>query len=603
MRKIFSIAIFLFIIGNCVLFGQNANLEVVGFILTANSEPIVGAKADLYEGNTKVKSVNTDLKGKISINLEYNKSYKIIISNEGMIEKRIDFQTNVTPEDQRNLIKEFGMTLVDDCDGADVSAFKEPADIITFDQGFGNFVSDQAHFVKMQSRFTTAYANLEKCKEDKFRDKKSQADQQFNQGNFEEAIKLYEEALKIFPTDGNSKRQIAQAKKSIEKQQANDQRYNQVIKEADLFLSQNNLSAAQQKYSEAVRLNASSAYPQEKIAKLRKIQTQQDADNQKRATENKENDNFIKQGNAALAAKNYSLAQQMFEKATAIKPNEGLAKQKIAEVQQALQRQQEQQAENERINIAYQDVMAAANAAMQQSDFIKAQEHYQSAIALKSSEALPRQKLVEAQKLEAQKQQNLLSQQKAEVEKNYNDAIAKANNALAQKLYSDAISAFEQAIVIKPSDSYVQQQIVKINNLIVEEAQAKQAVIEQQYAQAISLGDSRKMNKEFEEAIDAYKQALVAKPNDPSATSKLAEAQKLLVDKARMDKEEQETRAYYTEFMQKGDALFGSNNFSESKKLYQQAMGIYATEQYPKNQIAKIENLIAKRNKKLNIII
>jgi tetratricopeptide (TPR) repeat protein len=595
-NRILYLISYLFI-GIGILNAQSAYLEVVCFVESSKGDPIKTAKAELYEGNTRIQSVSTDLKGKLSFKLNYNKNYRIIVSKEGMIQKRIDFNTNAPAEEQRILRKEFAMSLVENCDGANTVVFKEPVDIIEYDAGFGNFVSNDAHYQQMQSKFASAYRSIDQCKQDKFDEKKQEADQQFNQHNYEEAIALYQEALEMNPNDGSVKRQISTAKKNIEKQQVNSQRYDQLIREADQYLGQGNLTTAKTKYFEAQKLKPNDTYPQTKIAEINTTIAQQQAEAQKQQELNAEYNNLVKQANSAMAAKNYPLAQQLYEKAGTIKPSEALPSQKVAEAQQALKQQQAAQAERERINTAFQEAMTAGNSAMQQKEYVKAQEHYQSALALKPSEALPRQKINEAQKLEDQRQKDLLAAQKAEVEIQYAEAIALADGNVAQKKFAEAISAYEQAMVIKPSDKYAQQQIVKINNLIVEEEQAKNAAVEKQYNDAIAKGDAAKLKKEFESAIAAYNTALGAKPGDAIATSKQAEAQKLLADQQRMFKEEQENKTQYNELVQKADGLFQAQDYPGSKSAYNQALSIYPGEQYPKNQIAIIDNIIAKNQR------
>lgn len=591
------ISILFLFLGVTALQAQNAKLEVVCFVESIDAQPLSSALVEIFENGSKVNTVRTDAKGKASFTLSYDRNYEIKISKAGMIQKRIDFKTEVAAEDQRSLRKEFGMSLVENCDGADVSVFSEPVDIITYDNGFGNFVSDNAHFEKMQSRFANAYRSLDQCKQDKFEEKKQEADQLFNQGNYEEAIKVYEEALQVFPNNNAVHKQISQSHKNIEKEQAASNRYDQVISEADQLLAQNNLSGAQAKYAEAQRLKPTESYPGEKITEITNTIAQQQAAMQQQKQTQAEYDGLIKKGNSAMAAQNYPMAQQLFEQAAALKPTEALATQKIAEAQNALQQQQQQKAEADKINAAYNDAMAQANAAMDQGDYIKAEEHFKAAVALKPSEALPRQKINEAQKLEAQKQKDLLAQQKAEVDAKYNEAIQMAEGQMAQKQYAEAVGSFEQALAIKPSDKYAQQQIVKINNLIVEEAQAALAAVEKQYGDAMALGDVKKLNKEYAEAIEAYQQALVAKPNDAAATGKLSESKNLLADKQRLEKEETENRARFTELVQEGDGLFSSQDYEQSKGKYEQALAIYAHEQYPKNQIAKIEILITQSKK------
>lgn len=591
------IAAALLILTSGLLLGQGSVLEINGYVESKNGDPMIGATAELYENNSKVKSNNTNTEGMFSFSLSYGKSYKIVVSKSGMIQKRIDFNTNIPTEAQRKLIKEFSMTLVETCQGANTSVFEEPVDVIEYDLGFGNFVSNKAYFEKMQNRISAAYADIEKCKQNTYSENKQAADQAMKEGKFEEAKKLYEEALKVFPNDSYAKRQIIQANKSIIQQEQAESKYEQLIKEADQFLAQNQLTAAKQRYTEASKLKSNEVYPQEKMKEIDGTMAQQAEQVRQQQAVNTQYNDIITKANAAMASKNFPVAQQLFEQASKIKPNDPFPAQKIAEAQQAIQKQEKQKIEQANTEKAYQDIMAQAQTAMQKGEYQSAQELYQKALTHKPNESLPRQNINEAQRLDALKKQQELQVMKADVDRKYNEAVQKANGLLAQKEYQNAINAYKEALVIKPSDSYAQSQITKTQNLMVEEQQKQQVAAEQAYSLAISQGDAKKLNKEYEAAIAAYQQAIQAKPNDAAAQNKLAEAQKLLAFQQGQLKEETEKKAKFNQYIQEGDGLFKSQKNEEAKLKYQQALTIYPAEVYPKNQIAAIDNILAKNQK------
>jgi tetratricopeptide (TPR) repeat protein len=597
MRNILLLAV-ITLLNICFVKAQNNSVLVVnGYVETIDGNPLVGTVAELYENETKVKSSNTSSEGMFSFTLDYGKNYKIIVSRPGMIHKRIDFNTNIPAESQRKLIKEFAVTLVENCEGANTSVFDEPADKVEFDKNMGNFVSNRGYFEKMQNQFTSAYADIERCKQKKYDDNRQSGDQAMKSGKYEEAKKSYEKALEASPNDSYLKRQIGQANKGIVDQGQADTKYNQLIKEADQYLAQNQLAAAKQRYSEAAKLKTTEAYPQQKMKDIDAALAQQaDKARQDQSANNQYND-IINKANAAMASKNYPMAQQLFEQASKMRPNDPFPAQKIAEAQQAIQKQEQQKAEQANTEKAYQDIMAQAQAAMQKSDYPAAQELFQKALTYKPNEALPRQSLNEAQKLDAQKKQQNLKTQQQEVERKYNEAIQKANGLLAQKEYQHAINAYKEALTVKPSDSYTQKQITKAQNLLVEEQQKQQVAAEQAYDQAIALGDSKKLGKDYQSAITAYQQALQSKPNDATAQGKLAEAQKLLMAQQTQLKADTEQKAKFNQLVQEGDGLFKAQKMDEARLKYQQASAIYPTEAYPKNQIAAIDNLAAKNQK------
>jgi len=63
-------------------------------------EPLPGATANLYEGGSKVKSLKTGSDGSFSFRLEINKQYTIEIEKNGLISKRISFNTTMPDEEK-----------------------------------------------------------------------------------------------------------------------------------------------------------------------------------------------------------------------------------------------------------------------------------------------------------------------------------------------------------------------------------------------------------------------------------------------------------------------------------------------------------------------
>ncbi len=592
-RKVSILIGLLFFTG--IVYSQN--LEVRAYVETPEGKGIEGAVADVFIGGTKKQSAKTDSKGFVFFKLDFGNTYKIVISKAGMIQKRIDFVTEAPIDQQRNLVKEFGMTLVEDCDGANTSVFNDPVDIVKFDDGFGNFVSDQSHVESMRSKISSAIASIEKCKKDKYQEKKTAADKAFKAGDFSEAEKLYNEALTVFPNDSYAKRQISQSINGQEKQKQKLVQYDNLVAEGEQFLAQNQLKAAQQRFTEATKLNPSDTKAQAKLQEINQIFTQKAQQQQQEQALNNQYNEVLSKANSAMASKNYALAKQLYEEAGKLKPNEAFPAQKLALAQQSIAKEEQEKLERDRIQQSYNEAIASGQSALQQGDLLSAKQQYQKAQTLKPNELLPKQQIQEIQRLEEEKKQQELKAQRDELEKNYSEAIQKADGLLAQKEFDGSIDVYKQALMYKPSDRYAQTQITKASNLKVEEEQKKQASIEQAYLTAMNNGDSKKIAKSFDEAIAAYQQALVVKPNDSQAQSKLNEAQRLLAEQQQRNKEETEQKAKYNQLVQEGDSYFQTQDYTNSKAKFEQALSIYPTEAYPKNKIASINNILAKNQK------
>ena len=110
------------------------------------------------------------------------------------------------------------------------------------------------------------------------------------------------------------------------------------------------------------------------------------------------------------------------------------------------------------------------------------------------------------------------------------------------------------------------------------------------YDLAIEKGDNAMASKNYAEAKAAFLQALEIKPNDNIAKTKLNEASAILA------KEEQDKAAYQTAITEAA-SLMEQNKFHEAKTKYQLAAGFQPNNPYPNEQIAKIDNILAKQER------
>ncbi len=579
------------------IYCQESFLQINGYVETVEGQSVDGAAAVLYIGGSKVNSISTGADGGFSFKLEFGKEYKLIVSKPGMIQKRIDFNTNIGPDLQKKYVNDFAISLTKSCQGAKTDVFREPVDIISFQEGDGNFASNRDYFEKMQSRIAEAYASIEKCFQDKFDEKKDAADAAFKTQNYEEARKLYQEALKIMPNNTSAKKQLSQIDKSIKSKAQNEEKYAQLIKEADQMANQGQLNGAIAKYEQATRIKPGDTYSQNKAQELNKQLAVLAQEAQAKKDLDQKYNGLIAQANTALAQKKYEEAKIFLEEAKTLKPAEAYPAQKLAEAQKGLERQEQEKLVQEAKDQAYADAMAKGQEAMQKGDFVGAQAFFQQALAQKPSASEPRNIIAQAQKLEEQRKEEEIRAKREDVERQFNEMVQKADGLLVQKQFDKAIEAYQQAIGLKASDKYANSQLIKAKNMKVEAEQQRLADIEKSYEKALVSGDALKLAQKFEEAITAYQAALAVKPSDTKANAKIAEAQKLLAAQQAKIKEDTENKARFNQLVQEGDGLFKGQQYKESKVKYAEALSIYTSEVYPKNQVTKIDNIIAKQVK------
>ncbi len=111
---------------------------------------------------------------------------------------------------------------------------------------------------------------------------------------------------------------------------------------------------------------------------------------------------------------------------------------------------------------------------------------------------------------------------------------AKADAALAKQAYDEAKNAYNQALTIKPNEAYPKQKIAEIDKILADKA-AKEK-LDNDYKAAIAKADAALAKQAYDEAKNAYNQALTIKPNEAYPKQKIAEIDKILADKAAKEK-------------------------------------------------------------------
>ena len=76
-----------------------------------DGQSLSGATAILYEGTNKIKSIQTAADGSFSFNLEINKVYTIEVIKDGLVGKRICFNTTMPEEEKGKWMNQVGSDL------------------------------------------------------------------------------------------------------------------------------------------------------------------------------------------------------------------------------------------------------------------------------------------------------------------------------------------------------------------------------------------------------------------------------------------------------------------------------------------------------------
>ncbi|MGQ0827197.1 MAG: hypothetical protein ACT4ON_02255 [Bacteroidota bacterium] len=293
----------------------------------------------------------------------------------------------------------------------------------------------------------------------------------------------------------------------------------------------------------------------------------------------------IAKGDAAFGKKDYVTARTAYTDALDIKVGEPYPKGKIIEIEKLLA----DAAKNAALEADYKAAIAKGDAAFAAKTYPAAKGAYNDALKLKPAEVYPKTKLAEIDKLLADEAKN------AELNAKYDAAIAKADKALAAKTYDAAKAGYNEALGIKPAEAYPKTKIAEIDKLLADLANKEKAEKELQakYDAAIAKADKAFATKTYDAAKAGYNEALGFKPAEAYPKTKIAEIDKLLGDLAAKDKANKELNDKYTAAIAKADAALKSKTYDAAKAGYNEALGLKAAEQYPKDKIAEIDKILA----------
>lgn len=550
-------------------FGQKDQgyLEVKGTV-KFERESLVDAKVNLIKDGVKDKVFSTDFEGKFTVRLDLNCVYELVFSKQGFFSKKLIFTTKVPSEDVGIWNNKFAIELIPEIEGFDASLFDEPIGKFEFNATVGDFDYDLVYTTNMQKRIKALMLQYEKARKESFNKIIAQADDAFNDKQYDSAIELYNKAIDLDPYDPYPDDQIVMIDNILKQDENAEKNYEKNVKEADQYFQQQDYINAQKFYNRALKYR-DKQYPKDQLAAIEKLLVDPAADPSLIAYKN-----AIIAGDKAFIAKQYPNALAKFTEASGIKPTEQYPKDKIAELTALIAQLENDKKSKEEIEKAYLAAISLADAGFNQKDLINARLNYVKASSIKPAEIYPKTKITEID--------NLLAAGKSLDEK-YKGFIALADQSFTGKQYESAKGNYQQALSIKPNETYPATKIKEIDALLLLLADSRKKDLEANYQKAIATADAAFNKKEYELAKTSYNQAVALKNTEVYPKQKIAEIDKILADMATK-------RRAYDLAIARADNNFNIEKWNEAKVDYQDALNLFPTELYPQTRINEIEN-------------
>jgi len=379
--------------------------------------------------------------------------------------------------------------------------------------------------------------------------------------DFDHAIVFYEAALELHPSSKYVSKKITDAKK--QKEQAAI-----TVASADKLLQSEKPTEARTENQKTSDVTPDNQNVKEitTVAVINANTNKALPDNYDKTIEQKDQNKY----DAALASAenhlklaDYDAALTGFKSASAIKPTESYPKQKITEVEGLIAARKTKD-EN------YASAIKSGDQLLSALKYNEALNAYKQALSLKPNEAYPISKTAEIN--------SILAKQKSDSE-NYAQAIRTGEKALAAGNLSLALTSFQDAQKIKPSETYPMEQITEIKATT-----ANQQNKDEKYRAAIKTGDQLFAGKEYSGALTAYTEAFQLKKNEKYPQDQIDKINKMLIDSRSVD-------INYNIAITDGDKLFEMKDYSGANSAYAKASVIKPSESYPKQRMIEINKI------------
>lgn len=399
----------------------------------------------------------------------------------------------------------------------------------------------------------------------------ARADSLLNLKSYNDAKAQYNAALKLKAAEQYPKEKIAEIDAILAAQNAaeKDKQYNDIIAAADAKFGTSDWSGAKAEYQKASALKPAETYPKDQIAKCDKnlADLKASADRDKKFTD------AVARGDKALGIKDYNAAKAAFTEATNLKPEEQYPKDKLAEIDRILG----DKAAADAITKKYNDLIKQADTKFTAKDWSGAKALYVEASGVKPEEQYPKDRIKACDDNIAK------SAGDAELNARYKGIIASADSAFTAKNYEVARDRYNDALGVKPAETYPKTRIAEIDKILAAEKAASSK--DQAYRDQLNKADSLFGLKDYLNAKKEYQGASLKKPAEQYPKDKIAECDKAIADQ----KLEEAKNKKYNDLIAKADKQFAAKDWKGAKASYQAALIEKPMELYPKKQIIECD--------------
>lgn len=349
-------------------------------------------------------------------------------------------------------------------------------------------------------------------------------DKEFANKEYIKAKTYYQEALRVKPNDANAKAKLDKTLQKIREENKKEEQFFEHIDNADDLYAKGELEKALDQYNKALKLFPKDEYALGKKAEI--TATLQD--------EREKVDNFnamVTLGDNLLKKEKYAEAVMQYESALKLYPNNTSAREKYQEAKNKKDAYDTKTSE-------YEKLKAKGLEFTLRKKYAEAIDYYQQALAL-----FPNDDEIPAKIKELQSHRDIADR--------YNAKITEADAYYEDHSYNEAKSSYQAALQVIPDDSYAIGMIERIDEILNSAEYVKiqndKAKLDSDFANFISKGASAEAQKNYQQALAFYVNALELKPNNAEALDKKKNAEDMILYQEQQRKEQERLAAVEAE--------------------------------------------------------
>jgi tetratricopeptide (TPR) repeat protein len=342
----------------------------------------------------------------------------------------------------------------------------------------------------MEARRLDDLARNQREKQEQFAKLMSTARVALNDLKYAEAVKHYEAALVLYPTDRDARQGLEKAKTAAARQRARD--YKAAMDAAREARRRQDHQAAINAFTRALQL-----VPGDKDAQGGLLAAQG-------ARKKSDFEGFMARGKTAMTEKRFAEAVKHFEGAVALFPTDAEARKNLDAAKKASDG-------SARLDRDFARAMQAGKAALTAGKMDEAAKAFNAALVIKPNDAAARAGLNNAL-ASARKQQD------------FKQLMTRAREASAMNKHSDAARLYTEALKIFPKDTAAKKGLDDATRADAAGKKRRQ----EDYKLALDAGRDAVKKRNWLGAVNSYKAALVALPGDKTAQEALRIAESRL---------------------------------------------------------------------------